>query len=794
MVRLLQVMLRFYHHESCGQCTPCREGMGWMHRIIDRIVAGEGRPDDIDRLIAISEAQRRHDDLRHGRRRRLRDRRHPRQVPRRVRVLDRARRSRHDGTLEGRTSAMPEIFINGQRVEAERRPDGDAGGAARAASTSRTSAGTRRCRSPATAGSAWSRSKATTQLVLDIACNMPVAEGHARADRLATRARAPQGDAAARHAQPPGRLRHLRQGRRVHAAGLPLRVQRRAVGLARRQGHARPSSIDALASASCSTTSAASCARAACASRARSRSRTRSASRSAATTSLVRAAEDGAFDARSLLRQRHRHLPGRRAAVAAVPVQGARLVPRSRRRRSAPAARAAARSTSGTARREWKLNALDPTQNAQHRRASRRSRTRRSTDRGSATRDATWRGSSSGRAPTQAMLQGQAGRARDGASSGARALIATRAAAGRAGVELGLQRGARCLRARARRALRRARQARPRCPRPASGSRTTSSSAPTRTRTRAGARARCPALPADRDARLRRPTATSSSSGAKASTSRSCRAARRSIFLDAYVAARERRTPTCSSRSASRPSAAATTRTSRASSARSSACFAEAAGGRRRRGAVRRARRTTPGERAVIQDLVVAARLHRLRDGRAADVRHGPDVGRAQAGGGDVRPHRRQPRLRAHPVHADQARLVGPVPRPRRRPQDAAQGRLQAAHLRPRSPTRSRPGSCSRRCCWCSPSIPFGGTLDPGAAARHSRRVADWFGDRTYPMQIARLDAGLLVVFAFGGLTIIGAMLAGWSSSNKFSLLGGAARRLADDLLRARHGPHRARA
>jgi NADH-quinone oxidoreductase subunit F len=54
MVRLLQVMLRFYHHESCGQCTPCREGMGWLHRIIDRVVAGEGQPDDIDRLYQIS--------------------------------------------------------------------------------------------------------------------------------------------------------------------------------------------------------------------------------------------------------------------------------------------------------------------------------------------------------------------------------------------------------------------------------------------------------------------------------------------------------------------------------------------------------------------------------------------------------------------------------------------------------------------------------------------------------------------------------------------------------------------
>ncbi|GMV60133.1 MAG: hypothetical protein AMXMBFR72_32250 [Betaproteobacteria bacterium] len=56
MVRLLQVMLRFYHHESCGQCTPCREGMGWLHRIIDRIVAGQGRPEDIDMMVRISDA------------------------------------------------------------------------------------------------------------------------------------------------------------------------------------------------------------------------------------------------------------------------------------------------------------------------------------------------------------------------------------------------------------------------------------------------------------------------------------------------------------------------------------------------------------------------------------------------------------------------------------------------------------------------------------------------------------------------------------------------------------------
>ena len=66
--------------------------------------------------------------------------------------------------------------------------------------------------------------------------------------------------------------------------------------------------------------------------------------------------------------------------------------------------------------------------------------------------------------------------------------------------------------------------------------------------------------------------------------------------------------------------------------------------------------------------------------------------------------------------------------------------------------------------------IPFGGMLDPGKLIP---ALAPWFGGRTYPMQIANLNAGLLVVFAFSGLTILGTMLAGWSSDNKFSLLGG---------------------
>ena len=69
--------------------------------------------------------------------------------------------------------------------------------------------------------------------------------------------------------------------------------------------------------------------------------------------------------------------------------------------------------------------------------------------------------------------------------------------------------------------------------------------------------------------------------------------------------------------------------------------------------------------------------------------------------------------------------------------------------------------------------IPFGGSLRPAELFSGIPALAAWFGDRTYTLQIAPLDAGLLVVFAFGGLTIIGAMLAGWSSNNKFSLLGG---------------------
>ena len=65
--------------------------------------------------------------------------------------------------------------------------------------------------------------------------------------------------------------------------------------------------------------------------------------------------------------------------------------------------------------------------------------------------------------------------------------------------------------------------------------------------------------------------------------------------------------------------------------------------------------------------------------------------------------------------------------------------------------------------------VPFGGSLAPG---RLFPALAASYGTQSFRMQIAPLDAGLLVVFAFSGLTIIGTMLAGWSSANKFALLG----------------------
>ena len=53
MVKALRNCVRFYAAESCGQCTPCREGSAWMRKILDRILDGGGRPKDIDMLMEL---------------------------------------------------------------------------------------------------------------------------------------------------------------------------------------------------------------------------------------------------------------------------------------------------------------------------------------------------------------------------------------------------------------------------------------------------------------------------------------------------------------------------------------------------------------------------------------------------------------------------------------------------------------------------------------------------------------------------------------------------------------------
>src|SRR3546814_4009142 len=52
MVRACQRIARFYVQESCGQCTPCREGTGWMYRMLTRIVDGHATVDDLQMLRA----------------------------------------------------------------------------------------------------------------------------------------------------------------------------------------------------------------------------------------------------------------------------------------------------------------------------------------------------------------------------------------------------------------------------------------------------------------------------------------------------------------------------------------------------------------------------------------------------------------------------------------------------------------------------------------------------------------------------------------------------------------------
>ena len=55
MVKTLTRLAHFYYDESCGQCTPCREGTGWLYRMLQRILDGNGKKEDLDLLLSVSE-------------------------------------------------------------------------------------------------------------------------------------------------------------------------------------------------------------------------------------------------------------------------------------------------------------------------------------------------------------------------------------------------------------------------------------------------------------------------------------------------------------------------------------------------------------------------------------------------------------------------------------------------------------------------------------------------------------------------------------------------------------------
>ncbi|MBI4547180.1 MAG: NADH-quinone oxidoreductase subunit NuoF [Ignavibacteriae bacterium] len=54
ILKILTRITHFYHHESCGQCTPCREGCGWMEKILNRFLEGEGTMEDVDLLLDVA--------------------------------------------------------------------------------------------------------------------------------------------------------------------------------------------------------------------------------------------------------------------------------------------------------------------------------------------------------------------------------------------------------------------------------------------------------------------------------------------------------------------------------------------------------------------------------------------------------------------------------------------------------------------------------------------------------------------------------------------------------------------
>ena len=123
MVRALLRLSYFYYEESCGQCTPCREGTGWLYRMVDRIEHGRGAPEDLETSDFGERQHRRSHHLRAGGRGGAAGEELHQALPRGVRVSHRAQavpRGRARLRLSStRQTKMPvvNIEIDGQAVE-----------------------------------------------------------------------------------------------------------------------------------------------------------------------------------------------------------------------------------------------------------------------------------------------------------------------------------------------------------------------------------------------------------------------------------------------------------------------------------------------------------------------------------------------------------------------------------------------------------------------------------------------------------------------------------------------------
>ena len=54
IIKAIWRLSKFYNHESCGQCTPCREGTGWMMRVMNRLISGDAEIKEIDNLLEVT--------------------------------------------------------------------------------------------------------------------------------------------------------------------------------------------------------------------------------------------------------------------------------------------------------------------------------------------------------------------------------------------------------------------------------------------------------------------------------------------------------------------------------------------------------------------------------------------------------------------------------------------------------------------------------------------------------------------------------------------------------------------